>query len=56
MDTGQSICGSSLDSVRGPQRPRYTVNLWGPHQNVGPSVTRMDNGSVGPSVHLLGPQ
>ena len=56
MDTGQSICGPSQYSVWGPQRPRYAVNLWGPHQNVGPSVTRNGQwicGALSPSAGAL---
>ena len=49
---GQSIYEPWLDSVWVPQRPRCTVNLWGPHQNVGPSVTRMDLWTM----DLWGPQ
>ena len=33
MDS-QSV-GPSLVSVWGPQKPRCSVNPWGPHQNVG---------------------
>ena len=46
---GSQSEGPSLVSVWGPQKLRCSVNLWGPHQSVGPSVARMDNRSVGHS-------